>query len=175
MVEQHGITESKFFQQVEQWLEEVQTPPLFLNAVSGLGSPLWCAHENSRFDQDANLPEQAVAVLESIIFLLILNMEVMHEILPKAQGISVSGGLANLKGFCQKLADISGLKVQRNDETEGTARGLAYLLTDCNGEWPVSYSIFKPATDTELANRYSNWIQFVRNNVSEDCLYFQKK
>lgn len=170
---QHGVDENYIIHHLEQWVNEEQNPPLFLNAVSGIGSPLWCAHETSRFDRGATLAEQAVAILDSILFLLMLNMQVMDEVLPKARCINVGGGLASIDGLCQKLADLTALPVQRNDETEGTARGLAYLLSKNDSEWPASYTVFEPATNIPLAKQWSNWLQFVRNNVSERCLYFK--
>ena len=173
LAEQHGIAEETIFQHVEQWLADIQNPPLFLNAVSGIGSPLWCAHETPGFDRDASLPEQVTAVLESILFLLILNMQVMHESLPRAQCINISGGLSSIKGFCRKLADLSGLPVQCNLETEGTALGLAYLLTGFPTTWPAKFIVFEPALNTGLSKRYAEWMLFVRDSVSEYCRYFK--
>lgn len=170
---QHGIDENDIISHLDQWCDEVQESPLFLNAVSGIGSPLWCAHEISRFDRDATLAEQAVAILDSIIFLLMLNMQVMEEVLSKPHCINVSGGLASINGLCQKLADLSALSVQRNDETEGTARGLAYLLSGNSSEWPTSYTVFKPVNNTRVVKQFTNWLQFVRNNVSDRCVYYK--
>ncbi len=172
---QHNIEEKQVSLHLQQWLNEVNDPPLFLNAVSGIGSPIWCAHEISRFNREASLAEQAVAVLDSIVFLLILNMQVMEELIPGARCINVSGGLASIDGLCQKLADLSELPVQRNDEIEATARGLAFLLGNNQGEWSAKFTVFEPRINTALASQWSNWLDFVRDNVTDHCQYFSDK
>ena len=63
---------------IAAWLEQVQDPPLFMNSVGGLGSPWW--HEGlqpafTNNDTAYSDAERAVAVAESIVFLLQHNLE----------------------------------------------------------------------------------------------------
>ncbi|MDH5751944.1 MAG: FGGY family carbohydrate kinase, partial [Deltaproteobacteria bacterium] len=120
------------------WLEERENPPLFLNGVSGLGSPYWRPVFPARFveDEDADLAGRAVAVVESIAFLICVNLEEMQRALPPPRAITMAGGLSRLDGLCSRLADISGLPVERVDNPEATCRGLAFLLAGQPDNWP---------------------------------------
>ena len=84
-------------------------PPLFLNGVSGLGSPFWRPDFASRFVGDGDGREKVVAVAESIVFLLMLNLEEFPTPSDRLREILMSGGLSPLDGLCQRLADLSGL------------------------------------------------------------------
>lgn len=78
---------------------------------------------------DGNTAAKLTAVIESIVFLLQVNLELMTETAGKpAQTLIVSGGLARLDGLCQRLADLGGTTVMRPEQTEATARGLAWLM-----------------------------------------------
>ena len=50
-------------------------PPLFLNGVSGLGSPFWAGDFESRFVGDGTVAERLLAVIESIVFLIRVNLD----------------------------------------------------------------------------------------------------
>ncbi len=166
LADTHKVDENTLFENLPQWLEDVQQAPihqtpLFLNAVSGIGSPFWQAHAQSRFDRQATLPEQAVAVLESVVFLLWLNMQQMAEVLPAPRSIRVSGGLSHLDGLCRKLAALSSLPVQRDQESEGSARGLGFLLSGGGSGWQSEPTVFEPEVDQALTQRWQNWLRFV--------------
>src|SRR5690606_28747086 len=62
-----------------RWLDENDDPPLFINGVGGLGAPYWTADCPIRFSGAGSLAEHAVAVLESIVFLLQRNIEAIRE------------------------------------------------------------------------------------------------
>jgi glycerol kinase len=150
---------SNCIKELPAWLEQSQTPPLFINGVGGLGSPYWLAHFNSRFIGDGSKQEKMVAVIESIVFLLEANMQEMLKLASPPTQIQVSGGLSRLEGLCQRLADISQLPVYRPQEHEATARGTAYLLTGCHKDWPEPGfgDWFKPTSNQGLRQRYSDW------------------
>ncbi|MGF1547656.1 MAG: FGGY family carbohydrate kinase, partial [Thiotrichales bacterium] len=115
-----------------EWLGTITAPPLFLNGVGGLGSPLWQARFPSGFSANETPAACAVAVVESIVFLLQLNLDAMRPALSRDPARTlVSGGLSHLDGLCQRLADLSGIEVQRSSDHEATARGLGYLLRAC--------------------------------------------
>ena len=73
-------------------------------------------------------PEKFAAVVESIAFALIANMEATDFALGPARRIVVTGGLARLDGLCERLATLSGLSVERPENVEATATGLAWLV-----------------------------------------------
>ena len=78
--------------------------------------------------EGSGIPEKAVAVVESILFLIQANLDEMSAEGPGINRLCVSGGLASQNGICQRLADLSGLTVFRPDQQEATAVGLAWLL-----------------------------------------------
>lgn len=142
------------------WLEEIKEPPLFLNGVSGLASPYWIADFPTRFiPEDSSEPGKAVAVIESIVFLLCINIEEMKKLSSPPEQIQITGGLAVLDGLCQRLADISRLPIYRPVECEATARGLAYLLAGQPASWPETNPgvWFMPSNNTALLDRYERW------------------
>ncbi len=153
----HGLTQPQA--QLEPWLAQVLAPPLFLNGISGLGSPYWVADFHSRFIGTGGLPERAVAVVESIVFLLLDNLERMDALAGPARRICASGGLARSDGLCQRLADASGLPVQRLGQCEASARGLAYVLAGAPKNWPdpAGGHRFEPTANAALRNRYRRW------------------
>jgi glycerol kinase len=130
---ERGVTAQSLVDKAEHWLDEVVNPPLFLNGVGGLGSPFWIADFPIGFSVEAGIDAETVAVLESIAFLLQANIEAIEHAAagshPPASRIIVSGGLAQLDGLCQRLADRCGLPVDRPTATEATAHGVFWLLS----------------------------------------------
>jgi glycerol kinase len=102
---------------------------------------------------------KAVAVVESIVFLLQVNIERMQELGSPPQQLQVSGGLARLDGLCQRLADLSGLRVYRPAQCEATARGAAYLAAGRPATWrkPGRGRWFRPETNSPLGQRFRVW------------------
>jgi len=149
----------RLFERLPEWFARSSTPPLFLNGISGLGSPYWIPDFASRFIGEGEDWEKAVAVVESIIFLLQANLEEMLKLSSPPQQIQISGGLASLDALCQRLADVTGLPVYRPVEREATARGIAYLLAGGPAHWPeTDLGIwFKPAPNPPLIERYRHW------------------
>lgn len=159
---QTGMEQDSLQQELPRWCEQIVDPPLFTNGVSGLGSPFWQADFRPRFIGEGDTPAQAVAVVESIVFLLLENISLMHRYLPAPRQLLLSGGLAAVDGLCQRLADLSGIEVLRSAETEGTARGLAYLLADMPQGWPTAVGqIFRVHDNKELLHRYHRWREFI--------------
>ena len=141
--------------------------PLFLNGVSGLGSPFWHPGFASRFAGEGEVWQQAVAVVESIVFLLQINLEGMTACTSPPVEIRLSGGLAGLDGFCRKLASLSGVPVHRPVQLEATARGCAFLLANCPHHWPQSDAgaLFRPHEDAGLRRRYARWKALMGNSL----------
>lgn len=132
--------------------------PVFLNGVSGLGSPFWRPEFPISMIGNGDVAAQMVAVAESIAFLVQENLREMDACLPAPKRMIVSGGLARVEPLCQRLADLSSLVVARREETEASARGLAFLLAGRPGDWNVGGEThFRPSRNTTLAARHERW------------------
>jgi len=146
-------------EQLPRWLAHNSNPPLFLNGVSGLGTPVWKPHFPPAFIGDGEDWEKVVAVIESIVFLLQLNLEEMCKSVPLPERINIGGGLSRFDGLCARLANISGIPVHRSNMHENTALGLAYLLADFPSTWPDRSTdhVFDPVKTPSLYDRYMKW------------------
>jgi glycerol kinase len=133
-------------------------PPLFMNGVGGLGAPFWQPDFPIEFVGDGDDAAQLAAVLESVAFLLCVNLQSLRRSAP-LQRIRVSGGLSRSDVLCRSLADLSGLPVERYAVAEATARGVAFLAAGQPESWqplPVE-RVFTPSNDAALATRFSRW------------------
>ncbi len=129
--------------------------PVFISRITATGSPNWLPAGESFFTKEAPIALKAVAVLESVVFALQRNIDVLAAVKPCGV-IVVSGGLSRLDIFCQRIADISGKNVWRSDDTEACARGAAaQLLPGVVGE--QHYQTFMPAACDNLHERYRQW------------------
>ncbi len=149
------------------WLETVTDPPLFLNSVGGLGAPWWKPGPKPGFvGETPSSPVAAVAVIESIIFLVEANVALMQGVNSAVKNIQVSGGLSNLDGLCRKLANLSGLPVHRPVQVEATARGIAWQAAGCPKDWPASGpgETFEPVKDAALAARYRRFTEILQSS-----------
>ncbi|MFQ5487582.1 MAG: FGGY family carbohydrate kinase [Gammaproteobacteria bacterium] len=147
------------YQQLEILLATENDPPLFLNGIGGLGTPFMKADFSSRFIGKGDSDQRLVAVVESIVFLLQLNLERMagSSAGPLAR-IAAGGGLARLDGLCQRLADLSGLPVERSKAHETTALGLLRLLAPTSQQPPPPPADhFEPRDQRALMQRYERW------------------
>jgi len=155
-------------QKFAAWLDEVTDPPLFLNGVAGLGAPYWVPDFESKFVGQGNSKEKIVAVAESIIFLIKVNMVEMEKVTTRPSKIIATGGLALSDGLCQRLADLSGLSVVRPQYCEATARGTAYLTLACPADWERDSMdrLFEPKVNKPLKERYSQWRLAMERNIN---------
>lgn len=136
-----------------------ETPPLFINGVSGLGAPFWVSSLESRFVGAGSRGARVLAVLESIAFLLQVNLEELAPHGPPLTGLLVTGGLSANEYLCACLASLSGLAVRRAGDPEATARGLARLVAgDDARAWPLpAVEVRLPTPDPALRLRYRRW------------------
>jgi glycerol kinase len=133
-------------------------PPLFINGVGGLGAPWWQADFPVEFVGTGSDTMLLAAVIESVAFLLAVNLERMQQSTPLLR-ISISGGLSGCDYLCRALADLSGLVVERYALREATARGVAFLAAGEPEDWqvlPVD-CVFEPAASQPLLSRYARW------------------
>ncbi|GMQ99435.1 MAG: glycerol kinase GlpK [Zetaproteobacteria bacterium] len=149
------------------WLQREGNVPLFLNGVSGLGSPFWNPVFNSRFVGEGEVWQQAVAVVESIVFLLRINLEGMAAYVSVPAAIHIGGGLAQLDGFCQRLANLADIPVVRLAQSEATACGCAFLLAGRPDNWqmPEPDDAFPPRADAGLTGRYVRWKALMESSL----------
>lgn len=147
--------------QLPDWLQRPAPSLLFLNGVAGLGRPFWQARFDSRFvgDQGAEPWQKAVALVESIAFLLQANVEHMAPYVPPLARIRVSGGVSRLDGLCRRLACLNGVAVHRRDDPEASARGIGYLAAGRPAQWHAGAAedVFEPRDDHGLRQRYRRW------------------
>ena len=170
----HDVLPRDVLQQLPGWLNKIKQPPVFINTIGGLGSPWWVSGIEAKFiatdgsshkakaEAEAepdmavtDLAKQAVAIIESIVFMVCINLEIMQseKVLSR---LRVSGGLSQLDGLCQDLANLSALPVERLNLTEATARGVAWLAAGKPDDWSsVELEMFKPANKPALTERYS--------------------
>jgi glycerol kinase len=151
--------------QLPAWLERSVAPPLFLNGIAGLGGPFWKPDFASRFEGEGEPWQKSVAVVESIAFLLQANIDHMANYVPAARRIRVSGGVSRLDGLCRRLASVSGLPVHRREDTEASARGIAYLAAGRPQGWNTApgEEVFESRQDPALRARYQRWLALMEH------------
>jgi glycerol kinase len=140
-------------------------PLLFMNGVGGLGAPYWRAGFPIEFvpvpgraDTGGVEQYQLAAVVESIVFLLAVNVELMQRC-ASLQKLVITGGLAASDYLCQALADVTGLQVERPALHEATARGIAYLAAGQPHDWQAvpTERRFTPSGAAYFAERMRLW------------------
>jgi glycerol kinase len=133
--------------------------PLFLNGVSGLGSPFWVDDFESRFVGEGTVKARLLAVIESIVFLIRVNLDELRAHGPALRRIVLTGGLSASDPFCRRLAGVTGLPVWRSREPEATARGLAALLArDAERAFePAAGDTFEPGDARLFGARFDTW------------------
>ena len=146
---------------------------LFINTIGGLGSPLWRSDLDPRFvtlsEEKANpdYPQALSAVVESIVFLLQLNIDQMQTIKPNCEYIEISGGLSRNDSINQLLADLSKLPVKRREDSEASARGIAWLAAEQHDHWEQLPCVktFMPRDDPGLFHRYRCFMSWLDRNL----------
>ena len=141
-------------------LEEIKNdrPPYFINGISGLGSPYWVSELASTFSEDASPGLKAIAVLESVAFLICENLRCMRSLDQPIKKVLLSGGLATVDYLCQAIADVSGLEVERSSTKEATAVGVLQLLANQDTASVKMHStLFRPNENGETSLRYRAW------------------
>ena len=132
--------------------------PCFLNGVSGLGSPWWAPGFESRFVGESSPADRLRAVVESIGFLLRANLDRMTQHAGRPARIVASGGLTHSRFLLKSLSGLTGLPVERLDDAEATARGLACLVAGLPADWRVpTLERLDQSPDAVLEARYARW------------------
>jgi glycerol kinase len=147
----------------------------FVPAFAGLGAPYWDPEARgaiSGMTRDTGAAEIARAALDSVGYqtrdlLEAMARDMRASTLGTPAAIKVDGGMVRNDWFCQRLADLTGLPVERPKMTETTALGAAYLaglgagifggLSDIAGRWALERRFepeMRPAVRDAL---YEGW------------------
>jgi glycerol kinase len=130
----------------------------FLNAIGGLGAPYWRTDLTSKFGGDLTAHEKILAWLESIIFQIFINVNLMNT-LGETQKIYISGGFSNADILCQKIADLTQISVHRNINEDATLQGIACMAAGLPSRWNIDVceNIFTPRVNSYLQNNFKRW------------------
>ena len=107
----------------------------FIPAFTGLGAPYWDPAARGAIvglTRDVGKNEIVRSALDAVCYqtrdLLEAMKRDMHAAgLSRLRALKVDGGMVANDWFCQRLADLTGLVVERPKVTETTALGAAYL------------------------------------------------
>jgi len=134
--------------------------PIFINGLSGVGSPFWLPQVESRFIGEGDENALVQAVVESIAFLISTNVEAMRATQPIDKVIA-SGGLSRSDYLCDCVAALTNLSVDRLTLREATATGLAYLVLGMPTTWSSGAEAkrFDPRELPNLSQRFRQWQQ----------------
>lgn len=136
--------------------------PVFINGVSGVGSPYWIPHLKSRFLEPPGPDDElqkVAAIVESIAFLIAANVHEMRATQPGLARIVAGGGLSQSDYLLDCVASLTGLTVDRSTLREATATGLAFLLGGAPGAWSptAEFTSFPPQDNPSLRQRHKRW------------------
>ena len=134
-------------------LGDTLEPALFFNTVGGLGSPYWQSSPAPFFKSPATPLQEWAGVLESILFLIQINIDLLPAG-PHAP-IIISGGLSRSDAFCARLADLSQRPVERSASVENTVYGALQQFLGTPAERPAT--VFVPRPDPVLQHRFDSW------------------
>ena len=164
-----GISGAYAESNLPRWAKKFTNPPLFLNGVAGLAAPYWIPDFISRFIGQGTPEEQVLAVAESFLFLIRVNLELMKQYIDPISKVVVTGGLSNSDAICQKLANLISTPVLRPAEAEATAQGLAFLVANRPATWKQveSYKRFDCVSEPGLTARFKLWESAMESEVKK--------
>ncbi len=155
----------------------------FVPAFTGLGAPYWDPNARGAIvglTRDSGKAEIARAALDAVCYqtrdlLDAMARDMRSAGLSRLMRLKVDGGMVEDNWFCQRLADLTGLTVERPKVTETTALGAAYLaglgagffkdVKDIAAHWALDRR-FKPALKkAERDKLYQGWRQAVARIV----------
>jgi len=166
LAEREGIDVARMLEALDDTDLSGAHPPLFLNGVSGLGAPFWVSDFESRFLGPGSGFEKFLAVLESIAFLIRVNIDEMRRTPPSISRVVLTGGFARSARFCQCLSDLVELEVLRAAEQEASARGVACLAAGLPSAWhDDDGTVFRPAPNAALLARYVAWLRSLKASL----------
>jgi glycerol kinase len=144
----------------------------FVPAFTGLGAPYWDPRARGAIlglTRDMGAAEIARAALDAVCYqtrdlLEAMGRDMADSGLPPPRALKVDGGMVKNDWFCQRLADLTGLPVERPQVTETTALGAAYLAA-------IGAGLFRDFADISNAWALDRRFEPVLPASSRDSLY----
>ncbi|HTP77989.1 MAG TPA: FGGY-family carbohydrate kinase, partial [Rhizomicrobium sp.] len=155
----------------------------FVPAFTGLGAPYWDPDARGAIvglTRDMGAAEIARAALDAVCYQTRDLLDAMAKDMKRSglhapKALKVDGGMVRNDWFCQRLADLTGLPVDRPVVTETTALGAAYLAGLAAGlfkdtkeiaaRWALDRRFvpeMKPATRNALYEGWKSAVKRVR-------------
>lgn len=174
-----GLTDADFFNQLPAWQAAQLAHPAedyyFLNTSAGIGSPFWVHHFNVRSISFLNavgqavvpsIPQQALAVIESIAFLVVANILQLGKSGSHYDGIIATGGLSRVDGLLSMIANLSNMPILAASCHEATLQGAALLASNFTFKPRIDGRVIScvPAS-TDLRRRYLHYCQLIREQA----------
>jgi glycerol kinase len=147
----------------------------FVPAFTGLGAPYWDPDARGAIvglTRDMGGAEIARAALDAVCFQTRDLLEAMGKDMKRSglrapKALKVDGGMVRNDWFCQRLADLTGLPVDRPQVTETTALGAAYLAglaaglfkdtKDIAARWALDRRFMPEMKQSARDNLYEGW------------------
>jgi glycerol kinase len=144
----------------------------FVPAFTGLGAPYWNPEARGAIvglTRDMGRAEIARAALDAVCYQTRDLLEAMAADMKQAglsapKRIKVDGGMVRNDWFCQRLADLIGLPVDRPKVTETTALGAAYLAG-------LAAGLFTDANEIEMHWALDRRFVPAMKRAARDVLY----
>ncbi len=155
---------------LDRALDKPFSDALFINGIGGLGSPFWKPLDSGFWSisrkcmiNDLNTIDDNLQglVAESVLFLIQANIDAMQKLGRELYQLTITGGAARSDGFCQRLADLSGMEVVRPQVVEATARGVASEAAGATSQWVCNHDRFHPIEDKALIRRYHTFLTLI--------------
>jgi glycerol kinase len=142
-------------------------------AFTGLGAPYWRPEARGAIlglTRDTGRCEIVRAALDSVCYQTRDLLEAMRRDMKSAglarlKSLKVDGGMVANDWFCQRLADLTGLAVERPRVTETTALGVAYLAG-------LGADMFKNEKDIAVRWALDRRFTPAMKKLERDRLYF---
>jgi len=151
--------------------KNVENVPIFLNTIGGLGSPFWQSDIRPTFlasnqtHNDYRQEQCMAALMESIVFLLVINIEEMRTHSVDTKQLLVAGGMSKDEHLCQCLADLCSVPVTVSSFKEATSRGAAWLALE-KPDWNVIDSKqFNYAGNPSLQSRFEEFKKAINKKL----------
>ncbi|MDB5735889.1 MAG: glpK [Alphaproteobacteria bacterium] len=151
----------------------------FVPAFTGLGAPYWDPAARGAIlglTRDVGKNEIVRAALDAVCYQTRDLLEAMRKDmraagLTRLRALKVDGGMVANDWFCQRLADLTGLAVERPRVTETTALGAAYLAglgaglfkneKDIAARWALDRRFTPQMLRRERDQLYAGWVRAV--------------
>lgn len=157
LLKEHG--QSFDAKSLSQALAEENAPGVCDNRLHGTGSPYWLEAKPLKFVGSQTKRQQQVAVLESIVFAVAVNL---YAIMQKQtlKEVLVAGGLSQFDGLCQRLANVTGIEVLRSQSAELSSEAAAVLCLQ-QAQNSNALQKFEPKNDAALNKRFQQFKQLL--------------